>query len=59
MSRREVAKINRDRFPTWKIMMKLHLGVLGDHVQTTITIEYVNVARALIVEDLKRKKEHN
>ena len=39
--------------------MKLHLGIIGDRAQTTITIEHVDPAGAPIVEDMKKKKEHN
>ena len=59
MSKREVPRLNRDNFPAWKSLMKLHLGGLGDDAQTTITIEHVNPARVLIAEDLKKNKEHN
>ena len=59
MSKREVPEINRDNFPAWKSLMKLHLGGLGDHAQSTITIEHVDTSRALTIEDLKKKKEHN
>ena len=34
MSKRDVPKLNRDNFPTWKSMMKLHLRGLGDHVKS-------------------------
>ena len=37
--------------------MKLHLGGLGDHAQSTIIIEHVNPAGALTNEDLEKKKE--
>lgn len=56
MSKREVPKINRDNFPTWKIMMKLYLGGLGDCAQSTITIEHIDPAGALTAKDLKMKK---
>ena len=59
MSKRYVPKINRDNFPTWQCLMKLHLGGLGDHAQSTITIEHVDPAGALTAEDMKKKKEHN
>lgn len=39
--------------------MKLHLGGLGDHAQSTIIIECVNLVEALTTKDLKKKKEHN
>ena len=39
--------------------MKLHLGGLGDHVQSTISMEHVNPTGTLTTEDMKKKKEHN
>lgn len=39
--------------------MKLNLGGLGDHAQSTITTKHVDPARALTTNDLKKKKEHN
>ena len=59
MSKSEVPKINKDNFPTWKSLMKLHLGGLGDHAQSTIIIEHVDPAGALTTKDMKKKKEHN
>ena len=59
MSKREVPKLNRDNFPAWKILMNLHLGVLGGHAQSTITTKHVDPTGALTTEDLKKKKEHN
>ena len=59
MSKREVPKLNKDKFPAWKSMMKLHFGGLGDHVQSTITVEHVDPTRVPTIEDMKKKKEHN
>ena len=59
MSKREVPKLNRDNFLGWKILMKLHLGGLGDHAQSTIIIEHVDPIGALTAKDLKKKKEQN
>ena len=42
MSKEEVPKLNRDNFATWKILMKLHLGSIGDHAQTKIIVECVD-----------------
>ena len=39
--------------------MKLHLGGIGDHAQTTIDVEHVDPIGALTTEDIKKKKEHN
>ena len=39
--------------------MKLHLGGLGDHAQSTITIKHAGPARAPKIEDMKKNKKHN
>ncbi|OYD06008.1 hypothetical protein CHM34_18630 [Paludifilum halophilum] len=59
MSQRDVPKINKENFRTWKSLMKLQLGGLGDHAQSTITTKHVNPTRALTANDLKKKKQHN
>ena len=59
MSKREVPKLNRDNFPAWKSLMKLHLGGLGDHAQSCITVEHVDPEGTLTIEDMKKNKEHN
>ena len=58
MSKREVPKLNRDNFTAWKSLMKLHLGRIGDHAQTSITVKHVTLAGVPTAEDMK-KKEHN
>ena len=59
MSKREVPKLSRDKFPTWKSLMKLHLGGPGDYTQSYITVEHVDPTGTLTTEDMKKKKEHN
>ena len=59
MSKREVPKLNKDKFPAWKILMKLHLGGIGDHAQYTILVEHVDPTRYPTVEDIKKNKECN
>ena len=39
--------------------MKLHLGSIGDHAQTTITVEHADPTGVPTTEDMKKKKEHN
>ena len=39
--------------------MKLHLGSLGDHAQTKIIVEHVDLACAPTAEDMKKKNENN
>ena len=58
MPKREVPKLNRDNFVAWQSLMKLDLGSLGGHAQTTIKVEHVDPASVPIVQDMK-KKEHN
>ena len=43
MTKREAPKLNRDNFAAWKSLMKLHLGSIDDHAQTTITVEHVDL----------------
>ena len=39
--------------------MKLHLGSIGDHAQTSIIVEHVDPVSVPTAEDIKKKKEHN
>ena len=59
MSKREVPKLNRDNFPTWKSLLRLHLGGIGDHAQSSITVEHVDLVGVPTTEDMNKKKEHN
>ena len=56
MYKKEVPKLNKENFLAWKILMKLHLGGLKDHAQSTITTEHVDPIGALVIDDLKKKK---
>ena len=58
MSRREVPKLNKDNFSTWKSIMKLHLGGIGDYAQECITTKHVESATPT-TDDLRKRKEHN
>ena len=59
MSKREVPKLNKDKFFAWQSLMKLHLGSIGDYAQTSITVDHTDPAGPLTTEDLSKKKEHN
>ena len=39
--------------------MKLHLGSIGDHAQTTIIVENIDPTSAPTIENMKKRKEHN
>ena len=56
MYRMEVPKLNKENFLSWKILVKLHLGGLGDYAQSTINTELFYSTRARIVDDLKIRK---
>ena len=58
MSKREVPKLNRDNFPAWQSLMKLHLGGIGGYAQECITTKHVESATPT-TDDLIKKKEHN
>ena len=59
MSKREIPKLNKDNFLAWKSLMKLHIGGLGYHAQSCITVEHVDPVGTLTTKDMKKKKEHN
>ena len=59
MSTREVPKINRDNCTAWKNLMKFHLGSIGDHAQTPIIVEHVDLASFPTIEDIKQRNEHS
>ena len=59
MSKRDVPKLNKDNFPAWKSLMKLDLGGIGDHAQSTILVEHVDPNGVPTTEDMRKKKEHN
>ena len=58
MSKREVPKLNRDNFHAWQSLMRLHLGGIGDHAQSSFIVEHVDLFGVPTIEDMK-KKEHN
>ena len=58
MSKREVPKLNRDKFATWKSLMQLHLGGIRDHAKSSISVEHVDPIGVPTAEDMK-KKEYN
>ena len=59
MSKRAVPKLNRDNFVAWKSLMKLHLVSIGDYAKTSITVNHIDPAGPLTIDDLSKKKEDN
>ena len=59
MPKREVPKLNKDKFIAWQILMKLHLGSIGDYAQVSIITRHVDPIGTLTTKDLNKKQEHN
>ena len=59
MYKKEVPKLNRENFPTWQSMMKLHITSIGDTTWTSVETGYTSPTRTLSVEQLRERKEHN
>ena len=59
MSKRDVPKLNRDNFATWKSLMKLHLGSICDYAKTSIIVDHVDPTRPFFADDFNKRKENN
>ena len=59
MYRREVPKLNKEKFPAWQSLMKLHIFGIGDTAWNSVENAYVDPTRTLTIEQLKETKEHN
>ena len=59
MSKRDVPKINRDKFAAWKSLMKVHVGSIGEYAKTSIIVNHVDPVGPLTTDDLSKKKEHS
>ena len=59
MSKRDVPKLNRDKFVAWKSLMKLQLGSIGGYAKASIIVNHVDPVGPLTADDLNKKKEDN
>ena len=59
MCKREVTKLNKENFPAWKSLMKLHIFGIRDIAWNSVEKAYVDPTRTLTAEQLKARKEHN
>ena len=58
--KRDVPKLNKENFPTWKNLMRLHISSINDSSINSMDNEYVKVITTpLTIEQLKLKQEHN
>ena len=59
MYKKEVPKLNKEDFPAWKSLMKLHISRLGDTSWTSVKNRYTTITGIPTSQQLKEKKEHN
>lgn len=59
MYKKEVPKLNKENFPTWKSLMKFHLVGIGDSKKYYVEHDYVAPAAPMTIEEMKLKQEHN
>ena len=50
MYKKEVPKLNRENFPAWQMLMKLHIIGIGDTAWTSVETSYTTPTKTLSVE---------
>ena len=56
MYKREAPKLNKEKFPKWKILRKLHISSIGDTTWSSVEHAYVDPIRTQTTEQLKKEK---
>ncbi len=56
MYKREVPKLNKENFPTWKSLMKLHIFGVGDTTWNSVENAYFDPTGTLTAKKLKARK---
>ena len=59
MYKKEVPKLNKENFPAWQSLMKLHISGIGDTTWSSVENGYVDPTETLTAKQLKERKEHN
>lgn len=57
--KKEVLKLNKENFPAWQSLMKLHLASIGDLAKYYVKHDYVIPTPPLTTKEMKEKQEHN
>ena len=57
--KKEVPKLNKEKFPAWQSLIKIHIFGLGDTAWSSVENAYVDLAGTLTAEQPKARKEHN
>ena len=55
--KREILKLNRDNFPAWQGLMRLHLASIGDLGWKCLDEEYTTPTGTLSVGDIVEEKK--
>lgn len=58
MHERELPKLNKNKFSSWKDQMKLHLSGIGDDVTHWLENEYVTPVDPLTMDQMNEKRNH-
>lgn len=60
MYKKEVPKLNNENFPTWKILMRLHIDGISNVALEFMYNSYVTITTIpLTAQQLKEKQEYN
>lgn len=59
MYKKEGPKLNKENFPTWKSLMKLHIISIANSAWPTVENGYLAPTITLTSKQLKVRKEHN
>ena len=59
MYKKEVPKLNKENFPAWKSLMKLHLAGIGDSAKYYIEHDHATPIGPLTTKEMRAKQEHN
>ena len=59
MYKKEVPKLNKENFPAWQSLMKLHISRIGDTAWSSVEHPYVDQIGTLTTKQLKGRKEYN
>ena len=59
MYKKEVPKLNKEKFPPLQSLMKVHISRIGDTTWNNVEHAYVDPTGNLIAKQLKAKKEHD
>ena len=57
--KREIPRLNRDKFSTWQELMRLHLATISDSRCKYLDEEYQTPTGTLSVGDIAKKNNHN